>query len=586
VLSLIAAVAGVWAVVLWLTDGVHAEVWGVRLRSSDPLRPLILSVACVALATALRRHTGSRFPYARFITPVMVLLSITITAVGVHLSNGTASGADSFGYVSEAELWLGGKFDTEQPWVREAPWDNRTWTTAPLGYAPARGSTDGTITPNYSPGLPFMMAAAKRVAGQAAMFWIVPVFGGLMVFATYAIGRRVADAEVGAAAAVLTATSPAMLFMLVWPMTDVPIAALFALATWALLRESLAGTIVAGLITGVAIFVRPNMAIVGALLGAWVLWRAPRRALWFALACVPGVAAVAAFNAEVYGSPLRSGYGTVSEIFAWSNFGANVRNYTAALWTSQTPVMFLGLLPLLLPWRRIWGDAERARRAWTLTAVTAGTLACFLFYLAFDPWWYLRFLLPLFPGMFIGLAVLVKRLAGRHFAVASLVVIGGLSWYGLWFTRAEHVADLHRGERRYVLGAALVRTLTEPNSVVFSMQHSGSVRYYGERVTIRWDNFPQDQLVPSIAWLQSRGVRVYALLDDWEVPEFRQRFSGAGAVGRLDVATVAELVQPGHVWLFDLTAPPSMEWPRIDKSEDESPSRRVGPGARPTLVLR
>ena len=42
-----------------------------------------------------------------------------------------------------------------------------------------------------------------------------------------------------------------------------------------------------------------------------------------------------------------------------------------------------------------------------------------------------------------------------------------------------------KGERRYVTAAQTTGGLTPPNSVVLSVQHSGTVRYYGGRMTIR-----------------------------------------------------------------------------------------------------
>ncbi len=57
----------------------------------------------------------------------------------------------------------------------------------------------------------------------------------------------------------------------------------------------------------------------------------------------------------------------------------------------------------------------------------------------------------------------------------------------MWYARDAGVLDLGRNEQRYVRIAQLVRDTTEPNSVIITLQHSGSVRYYGERVTLRYE---------------------------------------------------------------------------------------------------
>ena len=76
------------------------------------------------------------------------------------------------------------------------------------------------------------MAAAKAIAGHCAMFLVTPLSGALLVWITFAIGRRLDSDALGLAAAWLVATSPAVLAMLVSPMSDVPAAAFWAVAIY------------------------------------------------------------------------------------------------------------------------------------------------------------------------------------------------------------------------------------------------------------------------------------------------------------------------------------------------------------------
>ena len=48
---------------------------------------------------------------------------------------------------------------------------------------------------------------------------------------------------------------------------------------------------------------------------------------------------------------------------------------------------------------------------------------------------------------------------------------------------------------------------------VLTWLHSGSVRYYAGRVTMRYDLLDRDWLDRAVEWLNARGVAVYALLD-------------------------------------------------------------------------
>jgi len=165
----------------------------------------------------LSRHAG-----------LAVVLALCVVGAGVVWNTRTAAGADAYGYVSQADLWLSRTLFIDQRFAASAPWPLARWTFTPLGYRPEPAGY--RIVPSYAPGLPMLMAVAKAMAGECAKFWIVPLAGGLLVLATYWIGVRIGRPWIGLAAAWLVATSPTMLFMLMAPMSDVPAAAAWALA--------------------------------------------------------------------------------------------------------------------------------------------------------------------------------------------------------------------------------------------------------------------------------------------------------------------------------------------------------------------
>src|SRR4051794_7723278 len=189
-------------------------------------------------------------------------------------STRVAAGADAYGYVSEADLWLRGDLHIDQSFGATVPWPMARWTFTPLGYRP---EPDGyRIVPQYAPGLPLLMAAFKAIAGQCAMFWVVPICGAVLVFATYIIGRRIDRPIVGLAAAWLVASSPTQLFMLMAPMSDVPAAAAWAVAIACVLGDTSASAAAAGAAAGVAILIRPNLAPLAAVILLWLLWSSRR----------------------------------------------------------------------------------------------------------------------------------------------------------------------------------------------------------------------------------------------------------------------------------------------------------------------
>jgi hypothetical protein len=77
-------------------------------------------------------------------------------------------------------------------------------------------------------------------------------------------------------------------------------------------------------------------------------------------------------------------------------------------------------------------------------------------------------------------------------------------------------------------------------AVVFTLQHSGSVRFYAHRATLRWDLLEPDQLDRAIGLLAGKGYETVLLLDDIEHGEFQKRFGSASHLARLDWPPIAE----------------------------------------------
>jgi hypothetical protein len=144
----------------------------------------------------------------------------------------------------------------------------------------------------------------------------------------------------------------------------------------------------------------------------------------------------------------------------------------------------------------------------------------------------------------------VHRIAGPLLAI---VLIGGVCAYGLRVSTMWSV--LHTGllEAKYADVAAHVRAATPDNSVVLSMQHSGSLRYYAGRVTLRWDFLPEDWLDRAVEWMAERGVHTYALLDDFEQREAVKRFRGQKLVAVLEGPPVFRF---GNKLFYDLGLQP------------------------------
>jgi hypothetical protein len=126
-------------------------------------------------------------------------------------------------------------------------------------------------------------------------------------------------------------------------------------------------------------------------------------------------------------------------------------------------------------------------------------------YLFFQPneWFYTRFLLPAIPIMLVfaaaialaGIRALPAMWRTPAITVLSLLV-GGAS---LHFADRNGVFDIRNQERKYPLAGEFVRAKGPANAFVLAAQHSGSIRYYANRPTLRWDLISPTRLDQALA---------------------------------------------------------------------------------------
>ena len=371
----VAVSAAALAAYLLVTGGGEVRVLGASISAHEPRRPLLffgLALTAWILTTRVSRTPGQPHPMTRFrvlLDDRVLVAAIAIVTVflGIRFGTMVGGGADSYGYVSQADLWLRGQLITPQPWADTLPWPDAPHTFAPLGY---RVSPDRQgIVPSYPPGLPLLMAGASKIGGFCARFWVAPLSGALIVITTFLLGRRLSSSRAGLVAAALVASSPIFLGYVLQPMSDVPVTAAWITAMLLLHRSTTWSSAAAGLAAGIAVLVRPNLSPFALLLPMWIagraLWAADAVARWqrvwhlgaYLGGLTIGVAVLAWFNHTMYGGPFRSGYGEVSQMFALANVLPNLRNYTAWFVEMQTPLPLLGLVALLVPGIARWPAA-------------------------------------------------------------------------------------------------------------------------------------------------------------------------------------------------------------------------------------
>lgn len=257
----------------------------------------------------------------------------------------------------------------------------------------------------------------------AVVLWFNPLVTALIAALLYLAGRRIAD------------EGPALLTALIyglgtmaWPYTQTffaePLNALLWLGALLLIWRPdqppppLWAFAASGLLAGLAPAVKIQAGLALPLLGLYALWTARlgrhrwRLALAWGGGAGAALAALALYNAALFGSPLRTGYGdaVLSRFTApfWEGFSGQLWGLRRGLiWAS--PLMLLAPLGLLTLWRR-----DRA----LAVLCAAMALAHVLFYATWFAWdgggaWGPRFLNAVLPFLCLPLATLWTAPPGR-----------------------------------------------------------------------------------------------------------------------------------------------------------------------------
>ena len=527
--------------------------WGiVRLRLHAPSRPiLVLLLASTARALIAWRSHGMTNLAGRLSTyaatrGLAALLAATV-AVYAHYHVQVCGGLDSYGYVSASSLLASGTLKQAQPLAPLLPFKDAAKAAAPLGYVV--GPDGQSQVPRFPLGLPAVMALL-RIFGPKGPFF-VPLLMGLatLVFAGLLGGEAGMPASSLFAAAIVAA-DPIFVDYLLQPMSDVPAVCWLTAAVW-LRLERPRRWIAAGICGGMAILTRPALivAVLGLLVVSVSFQPSARSRLrdtaWFGLTLAAFVIVQLIINASLYGSIRSSGYGSAADLFelSYAKFAANLFNFGRWLTYSHTPLVWL-IWPVGLGvlWRRLW--------AWQVSAVALAAALPYFFYGVYNDWESTRFLLP---GLVLVLILAARALsavlaklssapnAPSHLSALVFVVVGFICLAASHrFLTREGVYDYGRLEAKYELVGDWFQRHTSERTVVLSALHSGSIRLYGPRQTIRWDEIPPGMLAPTLRSLEGHGYEPYLALDlPSEPPLFADRFRSE--LGGLEIKPVARV---------------------------------------------
>jgi Dolichyl-phosphate-mannose-protein mannosyltransferase len=554
-LLLLGLLAALFAGFVAFTGGIDTRIGGVAVRSRSWERPATVAIVLLGAGLFFVRHRLTGVPARLFrVLPVAIVLwgAIAALAFGTY----AAGGADSFGYISQAELLAHGRLTEAMPSHPAFDWPDIPATLTPLAFT--RGPDPGVLVPVYPPGLPLLMAPLTWIH-PSAVFLVVPLCAAFTLWCCLRLGRELEDDQAGTVGALLMSVSPTFLLQALQPMSDVPVTAAWLAALLLARRPSLTGSVLAGLVASLAVMIRPNLAPLAffvVVTSATALRDGSRgRTLGRMVVCaacmLPGLIVLGYIQNARYGSPLGSGYGSFLDLFAFSNIEPNLSRYPRWLTMAHSPVLWLWLLAPL--WFR--RASPRARVfGWIGYGFAAAVIVAYLPYVYFRPeeWSYTRFLLPALPFMLLFAAGVVLSAARRWLpsvplGAAATLILAAAAW-SLYMASALGVFRVQEGERKYPQVGVFVRDQLPKSAFVLAAQHSGSLTYYSHRPTLRWDLLDRASLDRAIRSMRAAGYHPFLVVDTGEDEAFRQRF---GETGQHAVEALTPLATIGNTTVYE-----------------------------------
>ena len=528
--------------------GFAVQLAGVRVSARSPLAPALIALSLAVLAAMAaggRAHAAAvaswviHSPASARVFAAALAVIATLTGIGSGVD--VAGSADASGYVAEARMLASGRLFREEPLALATTPPLGGAVVTPLGFRAVVSQPERQV-PTYAPGLPIAMAIAQRVAGTAGPFLVVPVAGGLLVWLVFVLGRQLGSSSGGLAAAAIVASMPVLLFQLLQPMSDVPVA--MAWVTAVVCGISGRG-MASGLATALAVMIRPNLAPLALPVACLAFAAGDRRrfATRWAAGVAPGVALVAALHTIWYGAPWRSGYGSAGELFSAANVIPNVSLYATWLIGSAPSAALL----LVAAFAAVLASGSFVARV--IVSMGVLNIALYLPYATFESWHYLRFMLPALCLLLPVGAAFVARHTRRPTIGAALAA--GVLLLAVWQLRIADELEVFRlraTERRYALAATWVADHSQPSAVIVTAQQSGNIALNAERSVLRWDLLQPGTLDTAIDLVQASGRQAWLLVEAWEQPLLRERHGGR--YGALDWPPAASISTTVPVALY------------------------------------
>jgi hypothetical protein len=410
--------------------------------------------------------------------------------------------------------------------------------------ATARNPSNGPSLVNDKPiGLPLLIVVARALGGPECGYFVSAIMGSVAVAAVYAAARAAGlDVLLAALAALSLALDPMFVHSTTVLDPDAATTCWLALMLVGLLSLSRGKryAALAGASFGMACLTRYNASL-ALILALPLLLGAPRRIVPFVLGGLPCLAALLWVNTVAYGGPLRFPYRDyVSNQLLLAPYGQVLLRYARAFASDASPALWVPFLAY--PFLR--GESWQKRGGLTLVV-----LGWFAFFGTFAPWdhEFVRYLLPVYPAIFVGGLLVWRDLFSGH-ALAKRLAVTLLT--AAWLVpRALAESPEPLDAARIAVG--WLDDVAPKNALVFTdVVLNNAVHYYTDRrrfpVTLP---LPRGDAVDLAGFASAvratgNGADWYLLLRKFELEDFRASYPEMGV----------ELVRSGSKWaLYRIT---------------------------------
>jgi len=486
---------------------------------------LIATLVLPGLGLALRR-TGTFFQMRLLPRIRSGLRSMAISPSFWKLSGGLAlalififfsvhrqryvGAADWYGYYAESLLFRQGQL-TMKPTATQL---QHLMAFTPLGFY----ASGNRMIPQYPPGFPLLLALFGFIGLE---FFVNALVGVLTIWILYLLLKDMVDRGSALLVAALWAFFPMTFWGSMNLMSDL-VATLFILMTYFFFRRS--KIFWSGVAFSFSVVVRPSCVLFFVIFLPLLFKKKKFWPFCFSSAiigCLYGV-----YNWAVFGKPWITGYGSVTKELIGGVFWHHFLYYGKTMAVIVTPL-------LILP--ACWAVLRRKPHSVFYLA----WLGSFWIFYSFwksggDAWWYLRFLLPGLPALFIlsaiGLHDIRERILARKprwirmINGSAAVMLLVLLPYFYAYAQRNYVLTGDKGDV-FFKASMTIQSLLPENALVGGLEMSGPIKLYTRLESFRWDL--QESLFLIGDFLQ-RNRPLYLLVESWH-----QRHPAIQDIGRI-----------------------------------------------------